>query len=158
MTFPIGEPVTQVWYQALVNDVTNIQGYCVAIQNATANSGTVICTTVRSLAVACTQLQADITFVGDNSLLTSAVEAYFNAQPGWSGINVGSEFTTLSSLAGAILTALGQDYPVATGSPAYLLDTSFSSTTGLVYRTFSATQLSHTMTAIANFLAELTTS
>lgn len=155
MTFPISNPVTQTWYNSLVNDVTNIQGYCTSINTGTTGGAAVQGNLVVNLAIACVQLNADITFVGNNSLLTTAVEAYFNAQPGWSAINVGTEFSTLGSLATAILTALATDYPTSSG---YLLDRTWSNTAGVVWRTFTAAQIPHVMTAITNFLGELATS
>lgn len=155
MTFPVNNPLTSTWFNQLYNDAITIQSYCRQITTATNGGGTVSAQLVLNLATWCTQTRADIATVGANSSLTTAVEAYFNAQPGWSATNVGTEFSSLNTLCGNVLTALGTDYPKDGGG--HLLDRTYGAG-GVVWITFTAAALPNTMPAIAALLVELPSS
>lgn len=152
MTFPVSNPLTKTWFDTLYNDALSLKSYGDAIVAATNSGGSASSALVVNLATSCVALKNDIATVAANSFLASAVVAMFNAQPGWGSINVATEFTTLNTLAQAVLTAVGQDFPV--DGSGHLLDRTFSSSTGLVLITMNAAALVHVLPAIHAMLTE----
>jgi hypothetical protein len=153
MAFPAGNQITDNWFNQLMNDVLNLQSYCTAVTSGTANSAAVSAQTVLNMASACVQLRSDIATVSANSALQTALVTYFQQQLGATGLQITTEFSTLNTLAGNIITALGTDYPH--DAQGHLLDRTFSASTGITWITLTAAQLPNTMTAITAYLAEV---
>jgi hypothetical protein len=125
MTYPVANPKTQAWFDNLNNDVVNLQSYCLNAQTATASGGMANAVDVLNIATSALRLQADIATVSASPALVAALVILFNAQPGWSGVSVAAEFTTLNTLAGNLVIALvgaSAEYPHDGASPPHLLD------------------------------------
>jgi len=153
MTFPVNNSVTATWFNTLMNDLLSIQSYGQQITTSTAGGGAVASQTVLNLATWCVSLRSDIATVAANTTLETALVTYFQQQLNTTSLQITTEFGTLNTLAGNILTALGTDYPH--DSNGFLADRTFNLSTGLVWVSLTAAQLPNTMPAIAAFNAEL---
>jgi hypothetical protein len=153
MTFPAGNAQTQYWFGVLMNDTLNLQGYCNQITAGTSGGGAVSAQLVLNMATACVTLVNDVTTVGQNSALVTALVTYFQQQLGSPAFNAATEFPTLVTLATNILNAFATDYPHTAQNQ--LLDRTFNFSSGLVWITATAAQMPTIMPAIAAYLAEI---
>jgi hypothetical protein len=157
MVFPVANPQTQQWFTTLQSDVINLQSYCLQVQAETAGGGKANAPDVLNVAVAALQLQSDIATISNSATLVAAVVTMFNNQPGWSAVNVLTEFSTINTLAANIVTAIvgaNAEYPHDASNPPHLLDRVWSNNQ-IVSVTLTAAQLPNTMAAIAAYIAEV---
>lgn len=152
MAYPISASVVELAYKTINDDLTQLRAACVAVQTATAGAASAPMWYALNVANACIAYRTDFAIIAANSALVAQLVPYIQSQvAGASALSVQTEFTTLNTLAGTLLTAFAADYPHNASN--ILLDRTYSLTTGQTWLNFTAAQAPTFMTTVTNMLA-----
>jgi hypothetical protein len=142
----VRDAFTNLWEQFIA-----VQSACIQAQTFTSGGSATSASTFLTIANYCVSLKSVVTSYQANTALWNAVVSYAgSATPGGTTL---TDLTNAYNAAGTLLNALAGEYPH--NANGFLLDRTYSVTTGMSWVSLTAAQMPNTMTAIAGYLATL---
>ena len=151
MAVPTSQSLVQSAFLTVWEAFISVQSACVQAQNLTAGGAPASASVFLTIANYCVSLRQLIAGYQANPTLWNAIVAYAgSAMPGGTTL---TDMTNAYNASGTLLNALAGEYPHNAGG--FLLDRTYSTSTGLSWVTLTAAQMPNTMAAIPGYLATL---
>lgn len=151
MAVSTSQSLVQNAFQELWEAFISVHSACIQAQNFTSGGSAASAVTFLTVANYCVALKQTVTAYQANTALWNAVVSYAgSATPGGTTL---TDLTNAYNAASSLLNALAGEYPH--NANGFLLDRTYSVSTGLSWATLTAAQMPNTMTAITAYLATL---
>jgi len=155
VAYPLSASVVELAYKTINDDLKQLKTRCQAVVAATNAGAAAPMHVALNAANAAIAYRTDFAIIAADSALVAQLVPYVQSQvAGASALAVQTEYTTLNTLSGNLLTAFAADYP-HDGSNR-LLDRTYNLTTGETWLTFTAAQATNFMPAVTALVNQMT--